>query len=151
MGLRKALSLLPITLLMAAAGLPAHADGDDYFKGVVVPLTDQLVFVGSVKDESGAHVKGARVTWRVRTEEAGGGQELTAGTYTDLLGRYRTVDVKHAAATAGLSLVPTAVDVTVTKPGYTQVKRLRRAPTTQTMGLIEVDFVVAKTKSGAKG
>ena len=140
-----------IGILAALMGaLPARGDGDDFFQGMNTALNSQLIFVGTVKDDAGAHVSGALVTWRARMREVDGDQETSAGTYTDSIGRYRTLDVARIVHNAGLTFDPALVDITVSKPGYALIRRLRRTSDSQPMGLVEINFILTKTQAGPK-
>lgn len=133
--------------LMVAGRAPARADGDDFFIKSDKPLMSQLIFVGAVKDDGGNYVRGALVTW---TAVVGQGDEQDtsfAGTYTDVIGRYRTMDVARVVALNGFDLDPARVEVTVSKPGYVMTRRLKRTRQNQVMGLIEIDFEMRRAPS----
>jgi hypothetical protein len=133
------------SLLLAPA---SWADGDDFFQVTDTPLESQLVFVGTVKDQAGTYLNGALVTWHAISVDESGEQSSSSGTFTDRMGRFRTVDVARIVAINGYDLDPTRVEVSVTKPGYVMVRRLKRTRERQRMGLLEIDFVMAKAKPG---
>ncbi len=124
------------------------ADGDDFFQVTETPLESQLVFVGTVKDQAGTYLNGALVTWHAISVDESGEQSSSSGTFTDRMGRFRTVDVARIVALNGYELDPTRVELNVTKPGYVMVRRFKRTRERQRMGLLEIDFVMAKSKPG---
>lgn len=130
------------------APLDANADGDDFFEIIDVPLENQLIFVGTVKDEDGNYLRDALVRWRATgpVGDAGDEHTSTAGTWTNVLGRFRTVDVARIVAREGAELNPERVEFSVEKPGYVMVRRLVRNRGRQSMGLQEIDFVMRKSE-----
>lgn len=137
--LKTALTALLLTLIAAP---PAWPNGDDFFRGTDSPLSSQLVFVGSVRDDAGRYISGALVTWNAISRDAE--QVTSAGTYTDAIGRYRTIDVEHIVRNNGLEFDPARVEINVTKPGYIMVSQFRRTAATKQMGLIEINFILAR-------
>ena len=142
---------------LATAGLlsvlfapTSWADGDDFFQPSDRPLASQLVFVGVVRDQAGGFIYGALVTWSATSVDEAGEQISSAGTFTNRLGRYRTVDVARVVAINTLKLDPGRVELAVTKPGYTMVRRLKRTRGRQLMGLQEVDFMMAKMPTSSR-
>ena len=135
-----------VGLLSPLLAPSSWADGDDFFQPTDTPLDHQLVFVGTVKDQSGAYLNGALVTWHAVSVDESGEQSSSSGTFTDRMGRYRTVDVARIVALNGYELDPTRVELSVTKPGYTTMRRFKRTRERDRMGLQEVDFVMAKIK-----
>ena len=125
----------------------AAANGDDFFQRSDAPLSSQLIFVGTVKDDEGNRIDGVLVTWRATFFDDNEEQSTFAGTYTDLMGRFRTVDLVRTFAMNGYPLDPARVEVTVSKPGYTMTRRLKRARHDQHMGLIEVNFEMARERA----
>ncbi len=127
--------------------LAVHADGDDFFNYSPVPLSEQLVFVGAVRDDKGSPLQGVSVTWAAplaNSEETS--KRVVARTSTDVMGRFRTNDVAGLIHSYGYQFDPAHVEVTATKPGYGLVRRLRRTPSRILMGLVEVDFILAKKR-----
>jgi len=125
-----------------------YADGDDFFEIIDVPLDHQLIFVGTVKDKDGNYLQGALVRWHATGAVGVEGDEhkSTAGTWTNVLGRFRTVDVARIVARQGAELNPQRVEFTVEKSGYEMVRRLVRTRGRQRMGLQEIDFVMRKSE-----
>lgn len=130
------------------ASIDGYANGDDFFEIIDVPMDDQLIFVGTVKDEDDNYVQYALVRWQATGKVGVDGDEhtSTAGTWTNMLGRFRTVDVARIVAREGAELDPERVELTVEKPGYEMVRRLSRNRGSQRMGLQEIDFVMRKTE-----
>ena len=130
------------------ASIDGYANGDDFFELIDVPMDDQLIFVGTVKDEDDNYLQDALVRWQAtgRVGVDGGEHISTAGTWTNELGRFRTVDVARIVAKEGAELDTERVKLTVEKPGYEVVRRLSRNRGRQRMGLQEIDFVMRKTE-----
>ncbi|MCB2108563.1 MAG: hypothetical protein KDE14_12730 [Rhodobacteraceae bacterium] len=130
-------------LLSSADG---YADGDDYFAIANVPLDHQLIYTGAVKDEDGNYLEGVLVRWQATGSTGPEGEEhtSTAGTWTDVLGRFRTLDIARVVAREGAELDPMRVEVSAEKPGYEIARRLRRTLGREFMGLQQVDFVMRK-------
>lgn len=130
--------------------LPIHgyADGDDFFEIIDVPTDQQLIFVGTVKDEDGRYIRDALVRWRATGAVGEDGDEhtSTAGTWTNVLGRFRTVDVARVVAREGAELDLQRVEFTVEKQGYEMVRRMIRTRGPMRMGLQEIDFVLRKSE-----
>lgn len=135
-----------VGILGALIAPASWADGDDFFQRSDTPLENQLVFVGTVKDQSGAYLNGALVTWHAISVDESGEQSSSSGTFTDRMGRFRTVDVARIVALNGYELDPSRVELSVTKPGYTMMRRFKRTRERDRMGLQEIDFVMAKAK-----
>ncbi len=130
------------------SSIDGYADGDDFFEIIDVPMDDQLIYVGTVKDEEGNHLQGALVRWQA-TGTVGVEEDehtSTAGTWTNVLGRFRTVDVARIVAREGARLDPQRVEFTVEKSGYEMVRRLIRTRGRKRMGLQEIDFVMLKSE-----
>lgn len=123
---------------------PAGANGDDFFLKTAKPAGSQLIFVGTVRDDEGNRLPGALVTWETVLVEEDREEPTSAGTYTDIIGRFRTMDVANVIAKYGFDLDPNRVTLTAAKPGYTMVRSLRRTRQNQRMGLVEIDFVLKK-------
>lgn len=130
--------------LIAAAGLSrtALANGDVFFEAEEIPGQTEFVYFGSVKDEGGDYLDGATVTIDVSDPH------LTYDAYTNVLGRYRTLDVGRAIVDLGFEVDPSKVTVTVYKRGYTMTRRLDRRPVRAKKGAFEMNFVMAKDKVG---
>ena len=129
-----------LALMALGYGRPADADGDDFFQKSNKPLMSQLVFVGTVKDTAGNRISGALVTWTAVMSDGEQEESTFVGTYSNIIGRFRTMDVAQVVESYGYDLDPARVEVSVTKPGYTMTRRLKRTRNDQRMGLIEIDF-----------
>jgi len=143
MYLRKAVHrLLLAGIVYAALGtdLVVRANGDDFFQKSEKPLESQLIFVGTVKDDHGNRISGALVTWAVDMTFDGKSERTYAGTYTNSIGRYRTVDVATTINKYGYDFDPALVELMVNKPGFIQTRSFRRTRHNLNMGLIEIDF-----------
>jgi hypothetical protein len=130
------------------SSMDGHADGDDFFEIIDVPMDHQLIFVGTVKDEDGNYMKGTLVRWKATGTVGVEGEEhtSTAGTWTNMLGRFRTVDIARIVSREGAKLDPQRVEFTVEKSGYEMVSRLIRTRGRERMGIQEIDFVMQKSE-----
>ena len=140
----------PILVIVAClfSSVDGYANGDDFFEIIDVPMDDQLIFVGTVKDEEGNYLQDALVRWRATGPVGAEGDEhtSTAGTWTNMLGRFRTVDVARIVAREGAELNPQKIEFAVEKQGYEMVRQLIRNRGRERMGLQEIDFVMRKTE-----
>lgn len=144
-----------LTLLLATClhGASAGANGDAFFRFDVfdmsdTPLEEQTIFAGSVKDVDGKYVHDATITVSVTIPTARGVRPVTYNAYTNVVGRYRTLDV--AAVILAMEEIeydvdPREVEVTVEKEGYEVVRKLDRSRSSQQGGVFEIDFVLART------
>lgn len=133
----------------------AWANGDEFFRFDAFKsgsIENQTVFVGSVKDESGQYISNATITVTVTVPTEQGDKPVSYNAYTDILGRYRSLDATSVVLVLEeieIAVTPEMVDVTVEKPGYTMIRRLRRGKASQKKGAIEIDFTMAKAKEKA--
>jgi hypothetical protein len=136
--------MLGAALCAAAVGSSraALANGDVFFEAEEIPGQTEFVYFGSVKDEKGNYLDGATVTIDVSDPH------LTYDAYTNVLGRYRTLDVGRAIVDLGFEVDPTKVTVTVFKRGYTMTRRMDRRPARAKKGAFEMNFVMAEDKVG---
>ncbi len=118
----------------------ARADGDDFF-GAIEVLGDPIyVMLGSVKDDRGNYLSNVRVTVDVAEPV------LVYDTRTNIIGRFRTVDVGRAIIELGYDVDPAQIEISVSAPGYVPMRRFKRDSLRQTQGIIEVDFVMTREK-----
>ena len=116
----------------------ARADGDDFFDPQETPGNPLYVVFGSVKDDRGKYLANAVVTVEVAEPV------LVYDTRTNLLGRFRTVDVGRAITDLGYKVDPTRIEVSVSIPGYVPMRRLNRYSPRRQHGALEIDFVMRK-------
>ena len=144
-------ALAGLVIAASPAGV-VLANGDQFFAFRSKLFTDQgaraeveIGYVGSVKDEAGNRLADAVVTVAVNAHTDDGVQRVTFDAYTDLIGRYRTLDAAGAASDLlgfEVFLLPEDVELLgVEKRGYVQVRKFNRGtsgkPTIQ-----EIDFVM---------
>lgn len=129
-----------VVLALIGPDISARADGDDFFGAIEIPGNPIYVMFGSVKDEHGTYLPNVRVTVEVAEPV------LIFDTTTNIIGRYRTVDVGRAIAELGYNVDPDQIEISVSAPGYALVSRFKRDSLRRTQGLVEVDFVVAREK-----
>jgi hypothetical protein len=131
---------LLVGLFMAAwvPDMGARADGDDFFIPEEVAGKPEYVVFGSVKDDRGNYISAAVVT--VEVEEPVLIYEAT----TNILGRFRTVDVGRAISDLGYDVDPSRIKVSVSAPGYVLMRRLNRNSPRRTHGAVEIDFLMKK-------
>lgn len=122
----------------AAVSRGALANGDVFFEAEEIPGQTEFVYFGSVKDEDGNYLDNVTVTIDVSEPH------LTYDAYSNVLGRYRTLDVGRAVVDLGFEMDPSKVTVTVFKPGYKVVRKMDRRPSRAKKGAFEMNFIMAK-------
>ena len=155
---RRLLRLVPLTGVVAFAFIlnvsPVYADGDDFFAFQLgANEGTKNGFMGSVKDEKGNFLSGAMLTVVVKApsvDEADDSPiEVTFKSFTNFMGRYRTLNVDDVVSVineAQVALKPEDIRlVGVSKAGYQQIRRLDRSRPGQPMR--EVDFVMRKVEN----
>jgi hypothetical protein len=132
--------------LCAALAVPkiAAANGDVFFEALEIEGDPQFVFYGSVKDRAGNYVDGALVAVDVSEPQ------LTYESYTNMLGRFRSLDVGRVVQDLGYEIDPSLIDVTVFAPGYKTVRKLSMRRSRDTIGAFEVNFVLEKEEPEAE-
>ena len=121
---------------MLAPEMGARADGDDFFEAQETPGKPVYVVFGSVKDDRGNYLSKAVVTVEVAEPV------LIYDTTTNILGRFRTVDVGRAVTDLGYDVDPAQIEISVSAPGYVPMRRLKRDSPRRKQGAIEIDFVM---------
>lgn len=132
--------------LCAVAGVSRHAlaNGDEFFGAEEIPGQTEFVYFGSVKDEKGDYLDAVEVTFNI-TEPP-----LTYVSYTDVIGRFRTLDAGRAIVDLGFEVDPRNFEITVARDGYKQVRRMNRSPVRAKKGAFEISFVMAIDKDAPK-
>ncbi len=144
-------STLVFALILAFGVSRAHADGDEFFASVLRQAGEGAKngFMGNVKDDEGRLLPDAIVTVLVKAPGEGGPTDVTYKSYTNMLGRYRTLDpVDVVGLIRDIDVVLKPEDVTlvgVAKDGYTQVRRFDRSKPGQAVR--EIDFVMKKNRN----
>lgn len=115
----------------------AFANGDEFFGIEEMGPVDFLYF-GSVKDEKGQFLPRAEVTLKVSDPE------LIFVEQTDVIGRFRTMDVGRQLLERGYDVDPSKFSLSVALEGYKQVRKLDRRPGRLNKGSFEVNFVMSK-------
>lgn len=128
-----------VSVLGLARG--AHANGDAFFEAQEGE-EPEFVYFGSVKDEDGNYIQEAIVS--VECSEP----QLSYQSPTDVLGRYRSLDIGRVIVELGYKVDPLKIQVNVIKPGYTVTKRMNRGSPRKTKGAFEFNVIVAKTAPG---
>ena len=136
---RKMLGLGAVLSAVAAVSRSAFANGDVFFEAEEIPGQTEFVYFGSVKDEDGNYLDGVTVTTDVSEPH------LTYDAYTNILGRYRSLDVGRAVIDLGFEVDPKLISVTVFKQGYTMTRRMNRGSPRLKKGAFEMNFVMAKS------
>ena len=128
----------------------AAADGDDFFNADStggIPLEEQLRYIGSVKDDRGGRITDAVITITVKVPPEYGGQVLRFDAYTNVLGRYRSLNlpsVMFSMLGLEIDVDPSQVELSAVKKGYATIRTMRRSRAGQRHGAIETDFVLSK-------
>jgi hypothetical protein len=151
---RAVLGAAGLALLLWGAASAVLADGDDFFtfrsKSFGADGSRNVVkngFFGAVKDDAGNYLKDAVLTIAVNVRTADGSQRITYNSYTNVVGRYRTLDAASVAADllqVNADVQPQDVELLgVEKAGYVQLRRLDRSRRGQG-GVREIDFVMRR-------
>jgi hypothetical protein len=137
-------------LLTFAGAQSALANGDDFFNNPLdekVPLDQQIVYVGTVKDEEGNFLDNVSITIRVPVPPGYSLEPVTYNAYTNIIGRFRTLDALSVVASmvgADLDIAARDIEISAKKDGYTVARRMNRARSTQNRGLFEINFILEK-------
>lgn len=133
-------ALISGAALCAAGSLSrdVFANGDEFFGAEEIPGQTEFVYFGSVKDEKGKYLDNVEVTLIVSDPP------LTYLAYTDVLGRYRTLDAGRALLDLGYEPDPQLMTLSVARIGYAQTRRMNRSPTRAKKGAFEVNFVMSQ-------
>jgi len=139
-------ALISGVALCAAAGLSkaALANGEEFFGAEEIPGHPVFVYFGTVKSEDGKYLEATEVTLKVTDPP------MTFTSYTDILGRFRTLDAGRTLTDLGYEVVPSNFVVSVARDGYVQTRRMNRAPANAKEGAFEINFVMAPDKSEPK-
>lgn len=127
-----------IAVLATVVTAPAWSNGDLFFEAQEIPGKIEYVVFGNVKDDKGRYLEGANVTVSV-TEP-----RLAYTSQTDVIGRFRSLDIGRAIKGLGYDVDPSLIEVTVTYPGYRVVRRLYRGKYRQSKGVVEVNFILSE-------
>ncbi len=157
MRMRRLFEIVPLSVFVVFAfvlGAPSvYADGDDFFAYQLRAVGDSGTnagakngFLGSVKDDQGNYLRDATLTIQVTAPSDVGPVDVTYKSFTNVIGRYRTLDAGDVVSLLkGFDVVLKPSDVKlvgVTKVGYTQVQRVDRSRAGQ--AIREIDFVMKK-------
>ena len=133
-------------------GAPAvYADGDDFFAFQLGNNKDDTnVFTGNVKDDQGKYLSGATLTIVITApsidELDDTPIDLTFKTFTNFMGRYRTLNADDMASVfSGDAVTVKREDIKlvgVSKAGYTQIRRIDRSRPGRPIR--EIDFIMKK-------
>ncbi len=132
--------------LCSVAGISraAFANGDDFFGADEVPGKPIFVYFGTVKSDTGKYLDGVEVTMTI-TEPP-----MVLVVYTDILGRFRTLDAGRTLSDMGYTTEINSKNfkVGVATGGYRQIRQLNRAPANAKPGAAyEMNFIMTKDES----
>jgi hypothetical protein len=130
------LSVILLGSLLFAA--PGWSNGDMFFESAEIPGKPEFVVFGNVKDDRGQYIVSAVVTVKVAEPR------LAYTAETDIIGRFRTLDIGRAIRGLGYDVDPSAIEVTVEFPGHRIARRVNRGKRGQNKGAIEINFVITK-------
>ncbi|MBM3514026.1 MAG: hypothetical protein FJX59_09950 [Alphaproteobacteria bacterium] len=128
----------------------AHANGDEFYRFNALDgkdLASQVIFAGIIKDADGRHLNDVKVTFSIEVASNYGPKTVSYNAYTNVAGRYRSLDVASVVATleeVAITVDPAQVQITATKKGFTLARKFNRSPARQKTGVIEVDIEMAK-------
>jgi hypothetical protein len=129
----------------------ALADGDEFFASTLRTVGGgaKSGFAGSVKDDEGNYLQNAILMVQVTMPSDDGSAQYSYRSYTNVIGRYRTLDPADVVGVlqgTDVEVKPEDVKlVGVTKDGYTQIRRLDRSRAGQSIR--EIDFVMKKVQN----
>ena len=136
--------------LMSGLGVrgPARANGDDFFDYIVPegPIEKQIIYYGSVKDDKGNLLNDATITISVTVPEEFSAEPVTYNAYTNIVGRFRTMNATSIVASllgVEVELDRANVALTAEKEGYKMLRKLNRGRSGK-LGPVELNFVMAK-------
>ncbi len=132
--------LLGVLIAVGALAKPSWGNGDGFFEAMEIPGNPAYVVFGAVKDDQGVRLKGATVT--IKAAEPA----LMYFALTDLLGRFRTLDIGRAIKDLGYDIDSSRIEVSVTHPGYRMARKIYRGRRGQNAGAVEMDFVLARDR-----
>lgn len=128
-----------------AAPRVADANGDIFFEALEIEGDPQFVYYGSVKDQAGNYINGALVSVDVSDPQ------LTYESYTNMLGRFRSLDVGRVMQDLGYRVDPNLIDITVFAPGYKTVRKFSMRRSRDTLGAFEINFIMEKEEKSGEG
>jgi hypothetical protein len=138
MTIQRAATRMVIVMFAFVFAGPSWSNGDMFFEAREIAGNSDYVVFGTVKDNRGRYLEGATVTVSVSEPV------LVYTTETDVLGRYRSLDVGRAVKGLGYDIDPSRIKVIVVYPGYHEVGHLYRGTHGQIRGVIEFNFVMAE-------
>jgi hypothetical protein len=137
-------SLGTIIMLVALAfARPAWSNGDMFFEAAEIPGKPEYVIFGNVKDDRGKYIVSAIVTVTVAEPR------LSYTSETDIIGRFRTLDIGRAVRGLGYDVDPSQIEITIEYPGHRILRRAYRGKRGQNKGAVEINFVITK-EAGSK-
>lgn len=137
-------ALLGGVALCTVAGLArtAFANGDDFFGADEIPGKPIFLYFGTVKSDEGKYLEGVEVTLEIADPP------MSLVTYSDILGRFRTLDAGRTLTDMGYEVNPKQITVSVARGGFRQIRRLSRAPANAKIGnAYEMNFVMTKDET----
>lgn len=138
MAMRRAGVMGALTLLGLMFGAPAWSNGDLFFEAAEIPGKPEYVIFGNVKDNRGQYVVGAFVTVKI------GEPRLSYTAETDILGRFRTLDIGRAIRGLGYDVDPEKIAIDIEYPEHKVARRIYRGKRGQNKGAVETNFVLEK-------
>ncbi len=138
---RKAIIAGAALCAASAVSSAAMANGDVFFEAMEIEGDPQFVYYGSVKDRSGKYINGALVAVDVKTPQ------LMYESYTNMLGRFRSLDVGRVIQDLGYEIDPSQIDISVFAPGYKTVSKFSMRRSRDTTGAFEVNFILEEDPS----
>ena len=121
------------------------ANGDIFFEALEIEGDPQFVYYGSVKDRAGNYISGALVSVDVVEPQ------LTYESYTNMLGRFRSLDVGRVIQNLGYKIDSNAIDAAVFAPGYKTVRKFSMRRSRDTLCAFEINFILEKEEGGEEG
>ena len=139
---RKALFGGVAVCAITALSRTAFANGDEFFGADEIPGRPVFVYFGTIRSDDGKYLNAVEVTLEIADPP------MTLVSYSDVLGRFRTMDAGRTVADMGYEVEAQNFKVSVAREGYREVRRLSRAPVKAKPGAAyEIDFIMTADPS----
>lgn len=139
---RKALLGGATLCAVAAVSRSALANGDEFFGADEIPGKPVFVYFGTIRSTEGKYLNAVEVTLEIAEPP------MTLVSYSDVLGRFRTMDAGRTITDMGYEVDPKNFTVTIAREGFKEVRRLNRAPMNAKPGAAyEINFTMGPDTS----
>ena len=129
-----------VALVLALTGV-AWANGEEFFHD---DAGFDLYYFGHIKDRNGKVLDGVVIT--ITAKNVG----MHFPVRNDAPGHFRSPDIGKAIKGLGKQIVPSQLEIAVTKAGYKQVMPTKLTVPNKAAGAIQVEFVMEPNGAAAK-